>query len=79
MVILEDKVHIGYFPLVQELKEICCLKLKSTRLFEKMGTHAGSAILSLMCCLFWGRQISTDTMESWENAEHILGAMPGSN
>lgn len=39
-----------------------------------MGTHAGSAVLSLMYCLSWGRQISTDTMESWENAEHIFGA-----
>lgn len=39
-----------------------------------MDTHADSVILSLKYCLPREKQIPTDTMESWENAEHILGA-----
>jgi len=69
MVILE-----GTFSLVHGLREICCLKLKSTRVFRKMDTHADSVILSLVYCLPREGQISTDSLESWENTEHILGA-----
>lgn len=61
------------FSLVHGSKEICCLNLKSTRLFRKMDTHADSGILSLMYCLPRERQIPTDTVESGENTEHILG------
>ena len=39
-----------------------------------MDTHADSVILSLVYCLPREGQISTDSLESWENTEHILGA-----